>query len=82
MNPLGIALAFLAFGLVSGLGVFMVVNTVPAIAGDVRTTNGMGKINDSLWQQGGAMVIHASLFLLGIAFILAGAYATYVVIYG
>ncbi|MDO8671616.1 MAG: hypothetical protein Q7O66_09325 [Dehalococcoidia bacterium] len=73
MNPLGIALAFMAFGLVSGLGVFIVGNTVPSL---MRSTgiSSMGA--------GTARFTYASLLLLGLAMILAGAFATYKVIYG
>ena len=73
MNPMGIALAFLAFGLVSGLGVFIVGNTAPAL---VRSTGA------SRTREGMALFMYASLLLLGLAMILAGGYATYKVIYG
>ncbi len=73
MNPMGIALAFLAFGLVSGLGVFIVGNTAPAL---VRST-GVSRM-----RAGAARFTYAGLLLLGLAMILAGAYATYKVIYG
>ncbi len=72
MHPLGIVFAFLAFGLVSGLGVFIAGNSAPGLWRSLRSTQLQGPI----------MVLHSSLMVFGLSLVLAGVYATYRVIYG
>lgn len=80
MHPMGIVLAFVAFGLVSGLGVFIVTSTLSALARTLRPNVGLiptGSLRQSL-----AMLFYTGLHLLGIALTAAGGYAAYRVIYG
>ncbi|MDP2935216.1 MAG: hypothetical protein Q8O86_01860 [Dehalococcoidia bacterium] len=80
MNPLGIAMAFLAFGLVSGLGVFIVVNTLPAYSREL--TAEVGLVSTAHLRRSLAMFVHTLVLVVGVMLIIAGAYATYRVVYG
>ena len=81
MSLLGIALAFMAFGLVAGLGVFTVTSSVPAVIHGFSPNPGLSHYGGSWVRWSLAMVTHLGLLLIGIMLMLAGALATYRVIY-
>lgn len=80
MNPLGIAVAFFAFGLVSGLGVFIVVNTLPAYSRELAAE--VGLVSTAHLRRRLAIFVHTVVLLVGVILTVAGGYATYRVIFG
>lgn len=73
MHPLGLVMAFAAFGLVAGLGLFIAGNAAHGLWRSLRS----GQLGRSA-----IMLTHSSLVLFGLVLVLAGGLATYRVIYG
>ncbi|MBI4319159.1 MAG: hypothetical protein HY675_11770 [Chloroflexi bacterium] len=82
MNPIGIALAFVLFWAMIGLGLFL---TFSGVVGLVRREDTVGIVVRSGTAQGtrqvAELIVNAVLLVVGLALAYAGAYATYTVIY-
>jgi len=81
MNPLSIALAFIVFWLVIGLGLFLFFNTLAALLKHARAGVELGLLAPARVRHSLALVLDTGLLLLGMAMVAAGGYATYVVVY-
>ena len=81
MNPLGIALAFVVFWLIIGLGAFLFFNTLSAFFKNMRAGVVLGLLPTVKLRSSLAILLDLTLLFLGMAVMLAGLYANYVVIY-
>ena len=81
MNPLGMALTFVALWLIIGLGAFLFFNTLSAFFKHMRVGVVLGLLPAAKLRSNLAIFLDLTLLLLGMAMMLAGLYATYVVIY-
>ncbi len=82
MNPLGLALAFVLFWAMIGLGLFLIFAGAVGIA---RREDTVGLLARSVAVQGSRqaveLVVNGVLLAVGVALAYGGAYATYMVIY-
>lgn len=79
MNPIGIALAFLIFWSLVAAGMFLTVTAGNRLR-HVTARRQRGEVLHVDTATGVALVLHVVTLALGLGMILAGTYATYVVI--
>lgn len=78
MNPLGIGLAFIVFWAAIGLGLFLTFSGLIGL-GNVRRTYGITAEHSAT--QLTVALTQALVLVAGLALLVAGAYANYVVLY-
>ena len=80
MNPVGIAIAFVLFWALIGMGLFL---TTTGIVGLAKKGTGIGYAAraEVATKQATGLMIYMIVLLAGLAMTYAGAYATYAVIY-
>lgn len=81
MHPLSIALGFMFFWLVTGLGLFLFSNNLVGLWRRVRINQETGIIAVGIRKQALLLGFNLVLVLAGLAMMLYGGYATYMVIY-
>lgn len=81
MHPLSVALAFMFFWLVTGLGLFLFSNNLVGLFKRVRVNQEAGFVAMGYRKQGWLLGLNLVLVLAGLAMMFYGGYATYMVIY-
>lgn len=81
MHPLSIALVFMFFWLVTGLGLFLFSNNLIGLVRRLKLTQVKGLIAMGYHRQAWLLGLNVLLALAGLVMMLYGGYATYVVIY-
>ena len=81
MHPLSIALAFMFFWLVTGLGLFLFSNNLVGIWKQMKLNQTTGFIATGYRKQTWMLGMNLVLALAGLAMMLYGVYATWTVLY-
>lgn len=81
MHPLSIALAFMFFWLVTGLGLFLFSNNLVGIWKQMKLNQTTGVIATAYRKQTWMLGMNLVLALAGLAMMLYGGYATWTVLY-
>ena len=81
MNPLGMALTFVALWLIIGLGAFLFFNTLSAFFKHMRAGEVLGLLPTAKLPSSLSILVDFTLLFMGMAMMVAGLYASYVVIY-
>lgn len=81
MHPLSIALAFMFFWLVTGLGLFLFSNNLVGLWRQLRLNQETGLIATGYRKQTWMLGLNLVLALAGLTIMLYGGYATWVVLY-
>ncbi|GEM_PF-6725504 len=81
MHPLSIALAFMFFWLVTGLGLFLFSNNLVGLWRRLKATQVTALIATGYRKQTWLLGLNVLLAMAGLVMMLYGGYATYLVIY-